>query len=246
VATRSGIDEGSIKVSKSDGTTLGRKVCALALPAFPLALLAGTLISPTDSTKNATQLRAAAAHGSAWQAAALLELLAALLFPFAIAGVIRAVRGRGARLAGIGAVFGVLGTLGIAAIGFRHLFIYGLATTDSATALHVLDRTDKGAGAVALPLLFAGPIALILLAGATARARLAPRWVTFGAIAFFISDMLPIPAAEELQGLIGIATFATIAHRILRHADGSAETIAPATGSTVGARLEPSATKAGV
>jgi hypothetical protein len=233
-------------VSQANATNLGRKACALALPAFPLALLAGTLISPTDSTKNATQLRAAAAHGSAWQAAALLELLAALLFPFAIAGVIRAVRGRGARLANTGAVFGILGTLGMAAIGFRHLFIYGLATTDSATALHVLDRIDNGAGAVALPLMFAGPIALILLVGATARARLAPRWVTFGAIAFFISDMLPIPAAEELQGLIGLATFATIAHRILRHADGHAETMTPTIPPTVPAHLEPSATKAGV
>lgn len=231
---------------KSDATTLGRKVRALALPAIPLALLAGTLISPTDSTKNATQLRAAAAHGSAWQAAALFELLAALLFPFAIAAVIDAVRGRGARLANAGAVFGVLGTLGMAAIGFRHLFIYGIATTDSATALHALYRIDNGSGAVALPLMFAGPLALILLAGATARARLAPRWVTFGAVAFFISDMLPIPAAEELQGLIGLVTFATIAHRIVRHTDGHTETTAPAAPSKVPARLDPSPTKAGV
>ena len=58
--------------------------------------------------------------------------------------------------------------------------------------------------------------------------------------------MLPVPAAEELQGLTGIATFATIAHRILRYTDRHAETMTPAIPPTVRARLEPSATEAGV
>ena len=49
-----------------------RIACALALPALPLALLASTLVSPTDSTRNAAQLRAATAHGQAWAAAAVL------------------------------------------------------------------------------------------------------------------------------------------------------------------------------
>jgi hypothetical protein len=102
-------------------------VCAVALPAFPLALLAGTLISPTDSTGNATQLAAAAAHGAAWSTAAFIELLAAALLPLAGAAVALTVRGRGARLANVGAGLAILGTLGMAAIAFRHIFIYGLA-----------------------------------------------------------------------------------------------------------------------
>jgi hypothetical protein len=226
--------------------SLRRNVCAVALPAFPLALLVSTLISPTDSEANVEQLRAAAGHGSAWQAAALLELLAAALMAFAVAGVVSLVRHRGKGLASAAGVFGVLGTLGVAAIGFRHLFIYGLAGADSATALHVLDRIDNSAGAAALPLMFAGPIALILISAATARAGFAPRWVTLGAILFFITDMLPIPAAEELQGVIGLATFGTVAVGMLRDAEDGQDTPERATRSISSVSPDTLATEAGI
>ena len=39
----------------SNAPALRRRACALALPGIPLALLAGTLVSPTDSTENAVQ-----------------------------------------------------------------------------------------------------------------------------------------------------------------------------------------------
>ena len=198
------------------GRDLRHKACALALPAFPLALLAGSLVSPTDSTANADQLRVAAVHGGRWQGAALLELLAAALLPFAVAAVVGVVRGRGARLANVGGVLGVLGTLGMASIAFRHLYIYGLAGSAQAPALHAIDRMDNHAGAIALPLMFAAPIALLVLTAAAARAQLVPRWVVVAAFVFFVSDMLPIPAAEVIQGLIGIITFGTIARQIMR------------------------------
>jgi len=207
-------------------TRFRRRACAVALPAIPLALLVGTLISPTDSTNNAPQLRAAATHGARWDIAAFLELLAAALFPLAAGGVASLVRQRGARLATTGAALAGLGSIGLAAIGLRHLFIYGLATAPQATALHVLDRVDHAAGAVILPCMFAGPIALIVLVSAAVRAGYVPRWTIAGAVLFFISDSLPIPAAEEIQGLIGIATFTTVALRALRH-DTAARHAAP-------------------
>jgi hypothetical protein len=194
--------------------TARRTACAIALFAFPLVFLTATLVSPTDSTDNATQLAAAATHGARWSAAALLELLAAALLPLIAAGVAGAVRNRGARLANVGAILGVLGTLGMAAIAFRHVFIYGLASIGSDDALHALDRVDHVFGPVALPLMFAAPLALIILAAAAVRAGLAPRWVIAGAVLFFISDMLPIPAAEEVQGIVGIATFAVLARSV--------------------------------
>ena len=189
-----------------------RIACALALPALPLALLAGTLISPTDSTRNAVQLHAASAHGSAWAAAALFELLAAIVMPFAVAGVVHAVRGRGATLGG---ALGILGTVGMAAIAFRHMFIYGMAAIGRAQALHALDRVDQAFGPIVLPLMFFGPVAFVVLAAAAARARIAPRWVPLGAFAFFVTDMLPIPGAEIVQQLVGIATFTVLARAVL-------------------------------
>lgn len=192
-----------------------RIVCALALPALPLALLAGTLVSPTDSTDNAVQLRAASTHGSAWAAAALCELLAAVAMPLAVAAVVHAVRRRGATLATVGGGLGILGTVGMAAIAFRHIFIYGMAAIGHAQALHALDRVDHAFGPVVLPLMFLGPIAFVVLAGAAARAGIAPRWVPVGAFVFFVADMLPIPGAEVVQQLIGIATFAVLARAVV-------------------------------
>jgi hypothetical protein len=63
--------------------------------------------------------------------------------------------------------------------------------------------------------MFAGPLALIALTAAAVRAGLVPRWTIAGAVLFFISDSLPIPAAEEIQGVIGLVTFAAVTLRLL-------------------------------
>jgi hypothetical protein len=211
----------------STPSTFRRRACALALPGIPLALLVGSFVAPTDSTDNAKQLAAAAAHAGSWQAAALLELLAAALFPLAAAGIVHVVRRRGRALATVGAAAAGLGTLGMAAIAFRHLFIYGLTATRSAAALDVLDRLDDHAGAIAMPLMIAGPLAWILLAGAAARAGLVSRWVVVGMLAFAVSDSLPIPAAEEIQGVIGLGAFGAIALRLLGVSDEQWEAETP-------------------
>jgi hypothetical protein len=192
-----------------------RIVCALALPALPLALLAGTLVAPTDSTDNATQLRAASLHGRALAAAEMIEMIAAVVMPLAVVAVAGAVRGRGVALATIGGALGVLGTVGMAAIAFRHVFIYGMATIGRVQALHALDRIDHVFGPIVLPLMFLGPVSFVVLAAAAVRAGIAPRWVPFGAFAFFVADMLPLPGAEVVQQVIGIATFAVLARATL-------------------------------
>lgn len=224
-----------------DTPTLRRHACALALPAIPLALLAATLVSPTDSTDNAVQLQVAAAHAGRWQGAALLELLTAALFPLAAGGIVHLVRARGAALAHLGAILAGLGALGMTSIALRHLFIYGLTAADRGVAGQVLDRLDTHAGAIAFPLMMAAPLAWIVLSGAAARARLVSRWVVIGAVAFMISDMLPIPAAEEIQALVGMLTFGTIAVRMLTLDDlhGELRTQTPAT--TEHAVVHPSA-----
>jgi hypothetical protein len=196
--------------------TVRRTVCALALPLLPIALLIGTLISPTDSTKNGPQLAAAGAHGARFATAAGFELLGAALLALGTAAIAGAVRGRGVGLANAGGVLGVLGTLGLAAISLHHWFVYALATTDTTTALHALHRLDQSAGPVVFPLFFAGPIALVLLAAAAVRAGIVPRWTIAGALVFFVSDMLPIPAAEEIQMLVGLVTFGYVAARLLQ------------------------------
>ncbi len=214
--------------------TFRRRAAALALPGIPLALFIGSLIAPTDSIDNAPQLRAAAAHGARWDAAAVCELIAAALFPLAAAGVARAARERGATLATFGAAIAGLGSIGMAGIGFRHLFIYGLATAPQPTALHALDRVDNSVGPAIFLCMLAGPVALILLVGAAVRAGYVARWAMAGVVLFAVADSLPIPAAEEVQGVVGIAVFALVSQRILMHAESRrqepriTESVAPA------------------
>jgi hypothetical protein len=212
----------------SNAPALRRRACALALPGIPLALLIGSLVAPTESIDNADQLRAAAAHAGRWQASALFELLTAALFPLAAAGIVHVVRRRGAGLAHVGALLAGLGTLGMTSIALRHLFIYGLTATDEAGALRVLDRLDGHAGAIAMPLMIAGPLTWVVLSGAAARAGLVSRWVVPAMVAFAIVDMFPIPAAEELQSVIGLAAFGAIGFALLRLDDAQWETPAEA------------------
>ncbi|HVN12090.1 MAG TPA: hypothetical protein VMT69_08345 [Kineosporiaceae bacterium] len=210
--------------------TTRRIVCTLALPLLPLVLLAATLVSPTDSTDNATQLRAAAAHPVPWAAAAFLELLAVVVMALAVAAVVLAVHDRGVRVANIGGLLGVLGTVGMAAIAFRHVFISGLATIDVSQALRALDSVDATFGPVALPLMFLGPVALVVLSASAVRAGLAPVWIPFGAVVFLVVDMLPIPDAEVVQMAIGIVTFGVLARGLLTRAPlgGQAVSLPPA------------------
>ena len=190
-------------------------VAALALPAFPLALLAGNLVTPTDSSDNTAQLVAAHEHGAAWALASGFELLAAALMPLGVLAVLVVVRRRGRGLATAAGVLGVLGTLGMAAISFRHMYVYGLADVDRASALHVLDRVDHVFGPLVLPLMLCGPLTYIALTGAAARARIASPWLVAGAVLFFVSDMLPIPGAEVVQMLAGLVTLGVLARAVL-------------------------------
>jgi hypothetical protein len=72
--------------------------------------------------------------------------------------------------------------------------------------------------------MFMGPVSFIVLSAAAVRARIAPLWVPFGAAAFLVVDMLPIPEAEIVQMVIGVVTFGVLARRILagRTADETA------------------------
>lgn len=206
---------------------LRRVSTAIALPGFPLALLLGSLVSPTGSSANTDQLVAAGTDPNRWQAAALFELLAAALVPFAIAGVLHRVRHRGAGLANSAAVLGVLGSLGMAAISFRHLFIGALSAAHDPTANSVLDALDNRGGVAIFALMMALPVALVLLAGATARAGLVSAWVVPGAIVFALVDSFPLPWAEEVQGLVGLVTFGVIAAATLRSVDEDSRLGAP-------------------
>ena len=193
-----------------------RRAGALSLVALFPALLASTAIDPLgDNHDNATQLHNAVGHSGAVVASAAFELLAAALAPVAVLWLVQLVNGRGRVLANIGGVLGVAGSLGMALIGVHQLFIAALADADPAHGTAVLDRLDHLAGPIVV-LFFLVPVALVLLAVAARRARLVPSWVPGVAGLFFIADFTPLPEAEIIQLLLGLAAFGTIALRASR------------------------------
>jgi predicted membrane channel-forming protein YqfA (hemolysin III family) len=200
-----------------------RRAGALSLVALFPALLVSTAIDPLgDNHDNTTQLHNAIGHSGAVVASAALELLAAALAPVAVLWLVQLVNDRGRVLANIGGVLGIAGALGMALIGLHELFIAALADTDPAHGTAILDRLDHLAGPVVV-LFFGVPIALVLLAIAAHRAHLVPTWVPALAGLFFIADFTPIPEAEIIQLLLGLAAFGTIAFRALRTPTWSTE-----------------------
>jgi hypothetical protein len=197
----------------SNPTAFRRRAGAASIVAFFVALLAATLLEPTDSHANVDQLRAAVAHPGLMQAAAWLEITAGVLAPVAVLTLMHVVRGRGARLAHIGGVLGVLGAVGMALIGVHRLFVVALAQQGGDRAGAVLDRLDHLAPAI-IVLFFALPIAFVLLAVAGVRNGLAPRPVLAGAVVFLVIDMAPLPGAELIQLVLGLVTFGWLARRI--------------------------------
>lgn len=203
-------------------STFRRRLGAASIVAFFLVLLAGGIIAPTDSHKNADQLAAAATHPARVQAMAWLAIVASMLAPVVVLTLVHLVRRRGVVLAHLGAIVGIVGSIGMAAIGVHALFVIAIAQRGGSSGVAVLDRLNHLAPAM-LVLFFLLPLALVLLAGAAARAGLAGRWVVAGAIAFLVADQLPLPGVEVVQQLIGLAVFGSLARRILRLSDSEWE-----------------------
>lgn len=107
-------------------------------------------------------------------------------------------------------------------IGLHGLFIVALAGQGGVTGNAVLGRLDHLAPAVAV-LFFALPVALTLLAVAAVRGGYAPRWVIPAAVLFFLADFVPLPGAEIIQMVLGLAAFGRIAHTIFAMSDAEWE-----------------------
>ncbi|HUZ28668.1 MAG TPA: hypothetical protein VMU90_05470 [Solirubrobacteraceae bacterium] len=198
--------------------TVRRRVGAASIVAFFVALLGSAIVEPTDSHTNADQLKAAIAHPGAMQGAAWLNIAAGILAPLAVLTLMHVVRGRGRRLAHIGGALGIIGAPGMTLIGIHQMFIVALAQKANGNAAAVVNRLDHLAPAVMI-LVWALPVAFVVLAGAIVRARLASPVLLVAAVVFFLLDSVPLPAAEVIQQILGLATFGWIARRILAISD---------------------------
>jgi hypothetical protein len=113
-----------------------------------------------------------------------LELVAAALLIAATMAIVGAVRGRGSGLVGNGAVLGVLGGVGLAAIGTGHVYLTALVASGTSDGARILSARDAAAGPLAL-LFFAAPLAVVFLCAAVVRTGLAP-WPLLVVVGAFV------------------------------------------------------------
>ena len=196
--------------SPGTGVRIRRLVGAISIVGLFGSLIEATAIDPLDdSASPAQQLVQTAAHLPAVQSLAVLELLMAVFATGTIFTIVGAVRGRGVALASAGGVVGALGVVGMTLIAANHLFMVGLVGAGSPAG--VLDSFRASAGFV-MPLFFATPVALLLLAASAWRAHLTT-WIPFAVVAlFFALDLVKfLPGGELIPLIVGFAGYSAIA-----------------------------------
>lgn len=200
-------------------SALRRRAGAASIVGLFAALTGSSLIDPLGTNHdNAAELRNAAGHLAALQAASMLELLAAMFAIGTIAAFLGIVRQRGAGLANAGAVIGIPGCVGMALIGVHGLFLYALVSSHAPDGLQILGQLNTAAGPVPI-LFFAMPVAVVLFVAAVVRAGIVPKAALVLAVVFFIVDSIPgLPGGEPVALASGLVTFGWIAWRIVRPA----------------------------
>ena len=195
---------------------------AICLPALPLTLLITNLIYPQVEHTPEAELAAAAADPIGAQLSAFTYLGAAALSIGVTMAIVGAVRDRGAALANTGAVLGILGAVGMSAIGIHQLFIAAFAASASPDTLTVLGHLGSLAGPLPI-LFFATPLAMLLLVASTARAGFVPKTAAALMVPFVLIDKVPIPHAELLQMVLGLFVFSWVGWCLLTR--GSTEQV---------------------
>lgn len=189
---------------------------ALSLPLLFAALVGATLADPLDDRAPvAEQVRHAAGHLPQLQLTFLFELLAAGLMIAATMTIVGAVRGRGSAVANAGAVLGTLGGVGLSLIAMAHLYLYAIIASGTGDAAAILAARDGAAGAL-VPLFFAAPLAVVVLAVAAVRARLVLWPVLVISGVFLVLEFVPVlPGGELFPLLAGLVAYTWIALRIV-------------------------------
>jgi hypothetical protein len=219
------------------GRTLRTWAGAICLPALPLTLLITNLIYPQVEHTPEAELAAAAANPTGAQLSAFTYLGAAALSIGVTMAIVGAVRGRGAGLANAGAVLGILGGVGMSAIGIHQLLIAAFAASGSPDTLEILGNLGSLVGPLPI-LFFAAPLAMLVLIASAARAGFVPKTAAALMVPFVLIDKVPVPNAELLQMVLGLLVFGWVGWCLLTRNTTEQDT---QTGSVVSATSASSA-----
>lgn len=189
---------------------------ALSLPLLFAALIGAGFADPLDDRAPAAeQVQQAVGHLPQLQLTFLFELLAAGLMIAVTMTIVGAVRSRGSAVANAGAVLGTLGGIGLCLIAMGHVYLDAILASGTADGAAILAARDAGAGVLG-PLIFAAPLAVVVLAMAALRARLVPWPVLVIIGVFLVLEFVPVLPGDELFPLLaGLVAYTWIALRIV-------------------------------
>lgn len=203
---------------------LRRIVAGTALVAFPVVLVVQEFTNPLREGDGADFHDVARDSRGALVTSLLLMMLAGALMAPAVSGVLHQARDRGAALANAGAVFLVLGGLGLFAEGVIWVTATALPGGDPAEMAAYFDRLTESSltGAVWMTLMLSFGLGLLMLPWATWRAGAVPVWVPALATVAVVAEFgLPFHStASEIAVFTALTVaYGTIGLRVLRMTD---------------------------
>ena len=214
---------------RTPGPTGVRRIAgALCLPGLFLSLLATGPLDPfDDQAAPAAQLGQVPGHVGLVRALGWVELLSAVLAIGVVVSWAGLTRGRGRGVANVGVVLGSLGSVGLALVGVHHWVLAALHGTPGGAA--ALARLDHIAGPGIVVLMFATPLALLLLTIAGFRAGLVPVPALVLMVLFMLGELTPgLPGGELVPLLLGLAAQTWVAVALVRRDAAQAPVAQPA------------------
>jgi hypothetical protein len=206
-----------------DPDTFRRRVAGAALIGAPVTLLASEALGPHGAGSNAELLDVVAADQTGFVVSTLLLLISTILFLPAVMGVVHLVRDRAPLAGHVAGAAGILGALGHMAYVTYALIVAEMADGgERPQMVALLDDLDQGLAIVVAPLIMSFAPAILLMAIALYRARVAPRWAMLAAVAAVVVEAgAPtgtLAAAVIKQALVVVA-FCPVGVSVLRMTD---------------------------
>lgn len=211
---------------------LRRYMSGVALILFPALLVVEAPIDPAGDGTGEEMYAAATGHSGALAIAAALLFISGVLMIPAVAAILHQSRDRGSALANIGAVLGVLGGFGHAAIAMFYLFALAIPGGDQAEMESYVERINASAavGAVVFPLILCFALGVLVLGWTAWRAGLVGWWGPVAiTVAVIVAEVLPFgPAFQVGANVLATAVFGYLGVRVIRMTDSDWVGVRPA------------------
>ncbi len=201
-----------------------RYVAAGSLVAFPTLLVVEAALDPAAGGTGEVMYAAASNHAGTLVVSAVLLMLSGILMGPAVGGLLHQARDRGAALANLAAVLGVLGGFGHFGIGMFYLVALALPGGDQKEMINYIERLNAtpALGAIAFPLILCFALGVLAMAWAAWRTGLIGWWGPVGVTAVVaLHETLPSSTAWVEAGALGVLTvvFGYLGVRLARLGD---------------------------